>query len=278
MTYKIAVVNAKGGVGKSMGATNLAGELALRGHNVGLVDTDSQGNAANYLGIQPENGFYNALVGVRIGDEYEPMPLKDVVRPIPVDSYYAPLPDGVFPQTVGNLYMIPSSFDTHRIPYLVDDADAFDNLLEDFGKQYNLDYIIVDTAPTLSLFDGSIYIAIDGFLYMSECAMGSLLGLNDSVKRVQRMQRNRIKRGLAPGRILGVVPNKFNRLKEHIDNLQAMGEHFPDLVYPPVHLYKTFERANKYGQTVRAYDARSLASEQITVMVERTVNAVKEGV
>lgn len=276
MVYKIAVVNGKGGVGKTMIATNLAGELALRGYNVGLVDTDSQGNAANYLGIQPEDGLYRALVGVQNGDNYAPVPLPDLMRIIPTDSYYAPLPDGREPEQVGTIYMLPSSSNTFRIPYLLDDVDAFDAILDEMSQLYTLDFIIIDTAPTLSLFDGSIYAATDGFLYVSECEIGSLLGLNESVRRVERMQKHRTKRGLPPMKILGVVPNKFNRLKEHIENVNAMGQAFPGLVYPMIHLLKTFARATKFGQTVRAVDARSAAAGQITEMVERVLSAVVE--
>lgn len=276
MVYKIAVVNGKGGVGKTMIATNLAGELALRGYNIGMVDTDSQGNAANYLGIQPEDGLYRALVGVQNGDTYASVPLPDLMRLIPTDSYYAPLPDGREPEHVGAIYMLPSSSNTFRIPYLLDDVDAFDALLDEMAQLYALDFIIIDTAPTLSLFDGSIYAATDGFLYVSECEIGSLLGLNESVRRVERMQKHRLKRGLPPMKILGVVPNKFNRLKEHIENVNAMGQAFPGLVYPMIHLLKTFARATKFGQTVRAVDPRSAAAAQITEMVERVLNAVVE--
>jgi chromosome partitioning protein len=276
MTYKIAVVNGKGGVGKTMVATNLAGELALRGYNVGVVDTDSQGNAANYLGVQPEDGLYRALVGVQNGDSYQPAALADVVRLIPTDSYYAPLPDGREPQQVGTIYLLPSHSNTFRIPYLLDDVDAFDALLDEMGDTFKLDYIIIDTAPTLSLFDGSIYAATDGFLYVSECEIGSLLGLSESVRRVERMQKHRQKRGLPPMKILGVVPNKFNRLKEHIENVNAMGQAFPGLVFPMIHLLKTFTRATKFGQTVRAVDARSPAAGQITELVERTLSAIVE--
>ena len=204
------------------------------------------------------------------------MPLADVVRLIPTDSYYAPLPNGSEPEQVGSIYLLPSHSNTFRIPYLLDDVDAFDALLDEMAQLYTLDFIIIDTAPTLSLFDGSIYAATDGFLYVSECEIGSLLGLNESVRRVERMQKHRHKRGLPPMKILGVVPNKFNRLKEHIENVNSMGQAFPGLVYPMIHLLKTFTRATKFGQTVRAIDPRSPAATQITDLVERVLSAIVE--
>ena len=58
---KIAVAMAKGGVGKTTTAVNLAHGLASRGQRVLLVDCDTQGQAAKFLGQQPEFGLYEFI-------------------------------------------------------------------------------------------------------------------------------------------------------------------------------------------------------------------------
>lgn len=60
---RIAVALAKGGVGKTTTAVNLSHGLALAGHNVLLVDCDTQGQAAVMLGLQPEGGLAEFLDG-----------------------------------------------------------------------------------------------------------------------------------------------------------------------------------------------------------------------
>lgn len=62
---RIAVINQKGGVGKTTTTVNLAAALARAGHNVGVVDLDPQAHASAHLGMEPDGSrpsMYNALV------------------------------------------------------------------------------------------------------------------------------------------------------------------------------------------------------------------------
>lgn len=60
---KIAVAMAKGGVGKTTTAVNLAHELALQGQRVLLVDCDTQAQACKFLGVSPPHGVYEFVTG-----------------------------------------------------------------------------------------------------------------------------------------------------------------------------------------------------------------------
>jgi len=60
--YTVAVVNQKGGVGKTTTAVTLAHGLAMRGLDVLLVDLDPQGNVADCLGMEREPDLYELLV------------------------------------------------------------------------------------------------------------------------------------------------------------------------------------------------------------------------
>jgi len=278
--YKLTIANAKGGVGKSTITTNVGGELALRGYTVGIVDTDSQGNASLYLGMRPEDGLFKALIGVQQSDDsYAPVPLEELVRQVPVDSYVAPNQEGVIPQEVGAIYLLPGHTNTYRIPYLLNDAEAYGEMLETFIEQYNLDFVLVDTAPTLSLFDGSIYDAADGFALVSECAIGSMTGLKECSDRIQRKNKRRQKRGERLSDLIGVIPNKFNGGRDQVDNINRMAEFFgQENVYSTISLYKTIEKAASYGQTVRSFAAWTPAAEQIWAMVDRIEQRIAEAV
>jgi chromosome partitioning protein len=66
---KIAVAMAKGGVGKTTTAVNLAHGLALQGHRVLLVDCDTQAQASKFLGVSPVHGMYEFVTGHTHGGE-----------------------------------------------------------------------------------------------------------------------------------------------------------------------------------------------------------------
>jgi chromosome partitioning protein len=76
---KIAVAMAKGGVGKTTTAVNLAHELALQGHRILLVDCDTQAQASKFLGVSPPYGMYEFVTGHTHAGE--PIAKKEAVFP-----------------------------------------------------------------------------------------------------------------------------------------------------------------------------------------------------
>lgn len=277
MGYVIVIANAKGGVGKTLYTVNIAGELALRGYTVGIIDTDSQGNVTLYLGMEEENGLYKALIGVkRPGtkeDEeiYDPVPLETLVRQVPLDSYLAPGPNGEALEEVGPVYVLPGSKLTFEIPLRLEDTEDFTDLVNDFIELYQLDFLLIDTSPTLSVWDGIIYDAVDGALFIAECDPGSLAGIQECYDRIQRKNARRKKRGRrAPIDLLGVIPNKFVGGREQSLSMNALGDSFGEKVFNVVPSYKTISRSVNYGQTVRAnVSYNTVASKIMNETIDR---------
>ncbi len=66
---KIAILNFKGGTGKTTTAVNLSAALALKRQNVLVIDCDPQGSVADWLGVNPGNTFLDLLMDrVRLQD------------------------------------------------------------------------------------------------------------------------------------------------------------------------------------------------------------------
>lgn len=253
----ISIANMKGGTGKSTVATHVAAGLALRGQEVCVLDTDPQGHAATLLGLPKEDGLYKMIV--------EKANLTDIIRPVPPEVFTPPN------QTpAGRLFVLPSSHKTHIIPFLEQDPFLFGERLEEMADLFAFDTVIIDTAPTASMFDSSIYLATDGFLYVTECETLSFDGIREGLVQIRRFSKKREDRGERPNRVLGIVPNKV-RLStlNHRRNLEKLHEAFPDMVWQPIAQRTVWTEASNYGQLVFAYAPGGGAAADASILVDQ---------
>ena len=131
----ISVANQKGGVGKTTTAINLGAALADEGFNVLLVDLDPQGNASTGLGVEPEARDYTTYDLLLEGAE-----LKDVLKLTSVEG----------------LLLAPATTDLSSADIEMMATEKRSFLLHDALRQpeidnYDLDYILIDCPPSLSL-------------------------------------------------------------------------------------------------------------------------------
>jgi chromosome partitioning protein len=144
MTRTITVANQKGGVGKTTTAVNLAHGLVLQGKRVLLVDLDPQGQCATILGLKPEPGAFNLLVAEA--------PFSQVMRLTDRKGLMVILGDRKTStaQTVLNVQRSPISF-THSKLVLPAQKD-------------NIDFIVIDTSPSVGELQEQALWAADGIL------------------------------------------------------------------------------------------------------------------
>ncbi len=212
----VTVTNRKGGVGKTTIGAHVAAGLAIRGCRVGLVDTDSQGHLSLMFGMEPTNALYEVMI--------EGEPLEEHVMVLPPDVYTTP--DN---PASGALFLLSAYDRTYKIPYELEETDAFAacDLMEAFGELAQLDYIIVDSQPSMSKLDGAIYMATDGFLFVTEVETLALRGLQDAIDQVEKFSVQRQRWLGMDTEIIGIVPNKYRTgTVTHMENLKRIGNKY----------------------------------------------------
>ncbi len=262
----IAVTNRKGGVGKTTHALHLAAGLASAGFNTALIDTDSQGHIAVSLDVPRTDALYDVLV------EKESLQSKvHLVDPM----RYSP-PD--YPSKA-DLYVLPAYNKTYRIPHELGEFGtfAFLNMVDEIKRMYQVHFVIIDTSPTLKDFDGSIYLATDAFLYVTEAESLALDGLDNAVAQMMGISQDRkthLKRDTV---VLGILPNKIRANTDaHTIGLEELQSKYGELVWEPVSLRTVWAEASLTHQVLYTYAPTSRATQEAWRVVERTVKAIEQ--
>ncbi len=236
MAKVIAVVNQKGGVGKTTTSVNLGAYLAAFGKYVLLVDLDPQANATSGLGVEYnslDRGIYEALSGDFL--------LREVLQPTNHIGYrLAP----ATPSLAGaNVELVNLENRERRLA---------DSLLE---VRSDYDVIIIDCPPSLGLLTVNGLVAADHVLIPVQAEYYALEGLGQLIGTVNLIQEN-IKPELS---ILGAVITMFDKRTKLSDQvLQELYKFFPDKIFRTVIPRNVrLSEAPSHGKSILHYDARS---------------------
>lgn len=255
----IAVTNRKGGVGKSTISAHLSAGLATLGYNVGLIDADAQGHSSKFFGMPRRDGLYDALI--------DNAPLSEVVYSIPHDRYSTE-----DQPAQGSLYLLPGHTRTAKAAKALEPQDAFlfADIVDDFATAGKLDFVIIDTQPSISNLDTSIYLSVDGFLYVTDPEALAIDGVQTAIKQLNRWSETRQKHTGRGIEVVGIQPNRMHtRTALHRQNLQDMAAHYGALVWPPIMNRTVWGRAVQQEQTLFTYAPSSPAAIEAWAMIKR---------
>lgn len=180
----ICIGTLKGGVGKSMGAFNIAGILAEQGYKVLAIDVDPQGNLTNNLGID------------RTADNY--MSTKDIFENKTEFSKVvikAPIKQLSSLDVLGSSIFLSGT--DLRLVGLSARENILRNYLEDNLESFNYyDFVIIDTNPSMSIINQNAFVISDSIILFSDVSMNSIEGtqlfiaLWDDIRKNLRLQDN----------------------------------------------------------------------------------------
>jgi chromosome partitioning protein len=212
----IALVNQKGGCGKTTTAVNLAACLAVSNRRVLLIDLDPQANATVSLGVDPgklERTIYQVLVDDP-GD-------GDLV----ID-----LPSVVVPSNVPNLDLAPSSIDLAAAELELSARIGRENSLRKkiLPVRDSYDYIMLDTPPSLGLLTLNALVACEEVIIPIQTHYYALLGMRQLL-RTMKVVREEVGHQIE---IAGVVPTMYDaRTSISKEILQGIRDYFGDKVF-----------------------------------------------
>ncbi len=205
----ITVANHKGGVGKTTTTITVAAFLAGQGYTVTIIDCDSQGHVASFLGLDKTPGLFRLLI-----QEQDP---TEILVQVPL-----------YP----NLTVIPGNGRTLDVNRNIAQSDYINpaTVLSDAIKQLPANIVVIDTAPSMAEIQFSSLSAADWLLIPALPEYASEEGVAALMSTAGRMKEKGAK--LRP---LGILPTMAQtRRSEHKEVILAWHERFASLLLHPI--------------------------------------------
>src|SRR3989339_624397 len=250
MARVIAVVNQKGGVGKTTTAVNLAAYMASHGKYVLLVDLDAQANATLGLGVnvgEDKSNIYHALV-----IDQNP---ETILKRTSIFGFDILRAD----QSLAGA--------TVELVSMEERESRLKKVLNSVRTNY--DYLLIDCPPSLGLLTINGLTAAERVIIPVQCEYYALEGLNQLLKTIDL-----VRAGLNPDlQVLGVVLtmyDKRNQLARQVVN--EVFKNFPGRVFDAI-IPRTISLAEapSFGKTILQFDPNSKAARAYKQLAEEVI-------
>ena len=251
----IAVVNQKGGCGKTTVAINLASALAGEGQRVLLVDMDPQSHCAVGLAVpeeQIEQSIYDVLISK---SRNEPMKLSEILW-----------------QISDRLELAPASIDLsafeQQMAGIADRECCLKNILNDAKSDY--DFAIIDCPPAVGLLTFNALRAATDVIVPVETGYFALHGLSKQLETLNILCRRCNQQ--VDVRVLASMYDIRTKMAREI--LAELRNHFGDKMFKTVVCFNTkIKEASSFGQPIGEYDSTSKGNKDFHSLAEEVLGS-----
>ena len=242
----IALVNQKGGVGKTTSSINLAASLGVLHKKVLLVDLDPQGNASTGVGINKadfDKSVYDLLI-----DQAE---LKDVVMKTKFTNLY------VIPATINLAGADIELMEMSRMDPAFSKGTQLKKYLDVTRDMF--DYIIIDCPPSLGILTTNALTAANSVIIPVQCEFFALEGIMQLLNTIMLAQKKLNPTLDIEGVLLTMLDSRTNLGLEVVEDVKS---YFKERVYDTIipRLVRLSE-APSHGKPILAYDPQSRGTE-----------------
>lgn len=210
MTEIIAILNQKGGCGKTTTAVNLSAALTIYGKKILLIDMDPQANATTGLGIEKnenENSIYSVLAGE--------ITMQDSIRNTEIPG----------------LDLVPSNISLSGAEIELSKTIGAHSILKECmdGVNNAYDYIFIDVPPSLGLLTLNSIVAADSVIIPIQAEFYALEGMADLLKAMNLVETRLHSPSPIKGILLTLYDSRtrlgrdvYNNIKEYFGNTERI--------------------------------------------------------
>ena len=246
--HKIAVLNQKGGVGKTTSSINIAAGIAREGKTVLVIDLDPQANATSGLGIRVEptsSSIYEVLVS------------------------NTPATEAIIETHIKGLYLLPAKTILAAAEQELVSVMSRETVLKNSMANLDLDYVLIDCPPSLGLLSINALTAVDSVLIPVQTEFYALEGLGLLMQTIQRVQA-----GLNPNlKLLGIVMTMVdarNSLSAQV--IAEVKKHFGDYVFQTfIPRNVRLAEAPSFGKSVFEHDKWSKGARAYKALTKEII-------
>jgi chromosome partitioning protein len=242
---RIAIVNQKGGTGKTTTTGNLSAGLALRGRKVLMIDLDVQGNLSIWFNITSGRSLCDVMI--------DNVPVEACIRKVRE-----------------NLYLVPGGMDLVDLEPLFFKTREKESLFK--GKLEGIqgyDYVFLDCAPSWSYLNQDAMLFAEEMFIPTSMEYLAMVGIRQIVKNVVTFRKSSGK----AFRVSLIIPTFYVAThRKDREVMESLKRHFQERVADPIRANVKLSEAVSYHKTIFEYATHSKGAADYRDLVERVEN------